>query len=438
MSGGVSTFYGMQTALRGLLAEQRSIDVTGHNIANVGTAGYTRQEAVLRASPAGQVTTGSGQPGHLGAGVDVTAYQRVRNSFLDVQYRAQSMQLGYATQTATTLGDAELTLNEPSDAGLSAQLSSFWDSWSDLAKYPEDATARQTLVQQGASLAGSFKSIDSQLAALQTQATGEYATLTAANGQVATIAKEIGQLNGSIATMVQVGDAPNDLLDRRDLLIDQLSALAQVSVTQQDNGSVTIGFGDAATPLVDGTTVTWPQALGTPGGKLGALKDLGAAGGKLDAYRTQLSSVAQTLADTVNAVHGSPPFFSYTPGSAATSLAVNVTASQITATTSANAGANEVAIAVSALRSGAADTAYRGFVTGMGSDVDGANRAQANADALTSAVDDRRQSTSGVSLDEEMTNLVRFQRAYQASARAMSTMDDMLDQLINRTGRVGL
>jgi flagellar hook-associated protein 1 FlgK len=102
-------------------------------------------------------------------------------------------------------------------------------------------------------------------------------------------------------------------------------------------------------------------------------------------------------------------------------------------------GATDKAVAVSQLAGAATiDGAYNAFVTQVGAQVDEANRQQANAQALTDSVSDRRQSVSGVSMDEEMTNLVKFQRAYQASARAMTTMDDMLDVLINRTGKVGL
>jgi flagellar hook-associated protein 1 FlgK len=102
-------------------------------------------------------------------------------------------------------------------------------------------------------------------------------------------------------------------------------------------------------------------------------------------------------------------------------------------------GSNDIASRVAALRDGpAVDGAYRAFVARVGADVREATRQNANAQALTDAVEDRRQSVAGVSMDEEMSNLVRFQRSYQASARAMSTMDEMLDVLINRTGRVGL
>jgi flagellar hook-associated protein 1 FlgK len=437
----ISSFYGLQTALRGLLAQQQSIDVTGHNIANASTPGFSRQEANLVASPALQVPAGavsSGAGAYLGSGVDVQSYQRVRDGFLDVQYRAQSMRLGFATSNASTLSNAELALNEPSDNGISAQLTDFWNSWSDLANSPDDPATRSALVQSGKTLADSFSALDSQLSTLQQQASDQYATLTQPGGKVDAIAKELGQLNTSISTAIQAGETPNDLMDRRDQLLDQLSSLGQTSVTAQSDGSVTVAFGDAGSPLVDHGTVTWPQSLTAPGGQLGALKQLSDPGGTLDTYRTNLNAVVKTLADSVNAIHGTPPFFTYTAGSEASTLSVGVTADTIVPGSGTAPGSNDIASAVADLRQGAADGAYRSFVTGIGSDVAGAQRDQATAQALTDSIDNSRASVSGVSLDEEMTNLVKFQRAYQASARAMSTMDDMLDTLVNRTGRVGL
>jgi flagellar hook-associated protein 1 FlgK len=437
----ISSFYGLQTSLRGLLAQQRSLDVTGHNIANVNTEGYSRQSADLTASPAMLVPSGAvfdGGGAQLGSGVDVLAYKRIRDSFVDVQFRAQNMRLGYQSATQTVLQDAETALAEPGDDGISAQLAAFWDAWSVVGHDAGDPAARQALVEQGSTLADAFATVDGQLKQLADAAAAEYASLTAPNGKVHAIGKELGQLNGAISNALQAGSTPNDLMDRRDLLLDQLSELGQVSLTPQDNGSVTVAFGDAATALVDGTTVTWPQALTAPNGRLGALKQLSDPDGTLDTYRKGLSGAARTLADAVNDLHASPPFFTFTDGSEAATLKVGVTASQIVTSVTTDPGANDVANKIAGLRSGAADAAYRTFVSTLGADVNAVNREQANAKALTQSVDNRRQSVAGVSLDEEMTNLVRFQRAYQASARSMSTMDEMLEQLITRTGRVGL
>jgi flagellar hook-associated protein 1 FlgK len=238
-------------------------------------------------------------------------------------------------------------------------------------------------------------------------------------------------------------------MDRRDQLLDKLSQLGQVSVTDLGNGSIDVNFGDAANPIVGDTTVNWPQSInnaGPPptsaGGKLGALYDLFKPGGTIASLQSDLNGIAKDLADKVNALHNpggtGTDFFSYTSGSEASTIAVNVTASGVVTSTSGAVGDNDIARAISELRGGTTDSLYSTFVTRIGSMVQDAQRQQSSAQALVDSVDSRRQSTSGVSMDEEMTNMVRFQRAYQASARAMSTMDEMLDTLVNRTGKVGL
>jgi flagellar hook-associated protein 1 FlgK len=437
----ISTFFGLQTSLRGLLANQRALDVTGHNVANAGTEGYSRQEAVLSAAPALRVSAGAVQSGggaQLGAGVDVLAYRRVRDTFLDLQYRTQSSTLGQRSETTRSLDRAELALAEPGDNGIAAMLDKFWSSWSDLANSPESPSARQALVDQGATVASALATLDGQLQTVGQQALAEYGSLTSATGDVAGMATEIAQLNTAISAALSGGTTPNDLFDRRDLLLDRLSTLARVSTTETSPGVLDVRFGDAAAPLVSGATVTWPQALTAPGGQLGALLAVGGGGGTIASYRTDLDAMAKQLADSVNAIHATPPFFTYTSGAAASTLAVNVTAATVKASTTTNPGANDLALQVAALRGGGADAAYGALVARIGGDLRNAQRDEGNAQALVAAVDDRRQSTAGVSMDEEMTNLMRFQRGYQASARALSTMDETLDTLINRTGKVGL
>jgi flagellar hook-associated protein 1 FlgK len=444
----VSSFYGLQTSLRGLLAQQRSMDVTAHNIANASTQGYSRQEATLAASratniPAGATQNGSGA--HLGSGVDVVSYRRVRDTFLDLQFRGQATNLGGHAARSSALDRAELSLAEPSDDGLNAQLSKFWNAWSDLANSPESPASRQALYSQASALGTAFGTIDSQLAMVGDQARGEYTDLVARGGEVDSLAKEIASLNDTIKRFVTAGDQPNDLQDRRDLLLDRLSELGQVSVKQgSEAGSINVYFGDAAEPLVKDAVATWPQELTAPGGRLGALLKVGGPSGDLAGYRASLDGIASTIADAVNAVHGTGrggtagPFFAYTAGAAASTLRVAVTPSQIAASATPSAGGNDVAGKIAALRGGQGDSSYKAFVARIGTDVRESKRLETNAEILTRAVDDRRSSVSGVAMDEEMSNLVKFQRAYQASARAMSTMDEMLDVLINRTGRVGL
>jgi len=446
----ISTFFGLETTLRGLLAQQGALDVTSHNIANANTIGYSRQEAVFSASDPLQVVDGAklSTLASLGTGVDIQSYQRIRNQFLDLQYRAQNMVLGQQTATSGALSQVETGLQEPGDNGLSKQLQQFWSAWSDLSNNPNSSGARQALYQQAGTVAQTLHSLDSQLTDAANQASAEYTSITGAGGDVSQIATQIASLNSAIKKSVAAGDHPNDLMDKRDQLLDQLSGFAQVSVNDLGNGSIQVSFGDAANPLVDDGTVNWPQTLnnaGPPptssGGKLQALNDIFKTGGMVDSLRADLNNVAGTLATQVNGIHntGGPTgvdFFTVTSGSEAASIAVNVTASTIVA--SSATGTGDIAAQIANLRGTATDSAYSAYVTRIGSMSQDSQNRQATAQALTNSVDSSRQSTSGVSMDEEMTNMVKFQRAYQASARAMSTMDQMLDTLINRTGSVGL
>ncbi len=233
-------------------------------------------------------------------------------------------------------------------------------------------------------------------------------------------------------------------MDKRDALLDKLSKYGQVSTNANADGTVDVAFGGvAAPPLVAGTAVNWsgPPAGWNPGGRLGGLLSLSQPGGVIDSFVTELDTVANSVITSVNGAlaAGTPPFFT---GNSADTMTVNPAAKAAPQLLAGGPGAaaeeNGAARAVEALRGGAADQAYRAFVARMGTEVADADRKTANAQVLTDSVEDRRQSVAGVSLDEEMSNLVRFQRAYQASSRAMSTMDEMLDVLINRTGKVGL
>jgi flagellar hook-associated protein 1 len=453
----ISSFYGLQTSLRGLLAQQRALDTTGHNIANANTQGYSRQEAVLQATPALPIPAGgtiTGAPAHLGSGVDVQAYRRIRDSFVDLQYRAQNTALGGWTAQSDALSRAEGALNEPGDQGITSQLAAFWDAWSDVANAPEDPAAKQALVEQGQALADSLGTVRGQITLVQSQTMAQYQDLTRPassgdpGGEIAQTAAEIAQLNDSIRRSVTAGDSPNDLLDRRDQLLDTLSGYGQISVSDNGDGSVAVAFVDTASAstygIVDGTAVQWagPPASWSPGGTLGGLLAVGdPATGTLQGYVAALDGVAGTLRDLVNGAYQGT-FFESGPGPAAASLRVAralATDPRAVDPGTGNAGSNDLALAVAALRNDArVDGSYQAFVARVGAEVKGATRQEANAEALTTAVEDRRQSVSGVSMDEEMSNLVRFQRGYQASARAMSTMDEMLDVLINRTGKVGL
>src|SRR5919112_3395941 len=213
----ISTFMGLQTSLRGLLAHQQAIDTTSHNVANANTEGYSRQDAVLGATSALEIAAGefaAGGSAHIGTGVSVQAYKRIRDGFLDLQYRAQAMQVGDQETRSTQLDQVELALAEPSENGIADQLSKFWNGWADVSNSPDDVAARQALIDQAKNLAATFQTVDTQLTTVKSQASAEYAALTGPAGDVESIAKEIATLNGAIKQFTANGDQPNDLMDR--------------------------------------------------------------------------------------------------------------------------------------------------------------------------------------------------------------------------------
>jgi flagellar hook-associated protein 1 FlgK len=466
----ISTFTGLETALRGLMAQQQALDITGQNITNASTPGYTRQTVSLATTPELQTAPGV----ELGTGVTVTGYQRVRDAFLDVQYRAQSMLQGSAQASEDGLGQVENVINEPSSTGLNSLLSAYWSAWQTVSNQPQDMAARQSLVEAATSLTQGFNGISSQLSTIQSQTSQNIAlTVAQANSDGATIQK----LNAAIATATAAGDSPNDLLDQRDSALDDLSSLGSVSAVNNSDGTVTVSFDgvtladatNAYTLSVSGTTISnnkpTPEtaSVSATNGKLGALINL--SGTTIPGYQSTLNTIASTLITQTNAIQaggndvngvahaggygldGSTgvDFFS---GSDASDIAVNVTAAQVAAASTASApGDNTNALAMAniqtdttlaPLNGATIDGAYDQLVTTIGSDSQSAQRSTSNANVIVQSIQNQRDSVSSVSMDEEMTNLVKYQQGYQASARALTTMDDVLELLITRTGRVGL
>jgi flagellar hook-associated protein 1 len=454
----IPSYSGLQTALSGLEAAQAAIDTVGQNIANANTPGYSRQRVVQTENnpltiPALSSITGQGA--QVGLGVDITTITRVRDQFLDSQYRAQNTTTSGDNTASTLLGQVQAALNEPSSSGLSTALNKFWTAWSGLQNNPTDQGAMQAVLGAGGTVAQGLNTLSGSLTTLESQVTGQYNTLTdPASGPVASDANAIAALNVQISQAQTSGLDANTLLDQRDALVDDLSQYSNVYVTQQSNGMVNVSFGNAAkaaaggaadaTPLVRGASVNLAPNMtdanlsgsrGTLGSLLG-LYDSTTGTGRIASYLTQLDGVANQLVSSVNGAISSadtagaiaPPFFAAT-GTTAATIAVNpsVTSSSPPYTAAeANAVAN--------LSGKAADQAYNAFVTQIGGDVHAAQSAQQTAQSLLSAIGNQRQSISGVSLNEEMTNLIQYQQAYQASARVMNAIDAALNTLINQVG----
>jgi len=444
----ISSFLGIETALRGLEAQQRALDVTGTNITNANTPGYTRRVATLvetqglRDVPAGV----------LGTGVSVQSYTRIRDGVLDYQARGQGMLLGYQTARRDGLSQVEATLSEPSDTGLSSLFDKFWSSWQDLANQPTSTAARQAVLGSAQSVAGAIQGLQSRL----TQIDGDTQQgITTTINDLNDTVSQIARLDDAISSQTKTGQqVDGGLLDQRDLMLDKLSSLANVTITPQADGSTTLAIG-SFTLLSSGTQtqVTSVSALGSnlTSGKLAGLVSLDTSIAGSGGYLSELDTLASSLISAVNTqqaagytLNGSASTQAFFTGTDASSIAVNSALTADSSLIAASGAPNEPgngdnALAIANLRgSTSIDGAYQSLVTEIGSD---SREAQRNADVaqtLSDAVENKRESVMGVSIDEEMANLVRFQRGYQASARVMNAMDDVLQTLIERTGRVGL
>jgi flagellar hook-associated protein 1 FlgK len=471
----ISTFNGLNIALSAVQAEQRSLDTTSHNIANASTDGYPRQVSELVARPGLGALSVWGMiiPGQLGQGVEVADVTRIRDIYNDNNLRANYATQGEADVRQTTWQGIESALPEPGSNGLQAAMSSFWTAVQNVSTNPEDTGARQALAQSAQALGLSFQTASNALSAERSDVD------TQANAMVDQInadATQIAHLNTAIAKLNAVGQNPNDLLDQRDKLVDELSSLGNTTTTPGANGVVTVKLGGVV--IVDPSTATGlPATIPTratfnPGYPASPAVAAGLTGGQLkgllDAYTTtlnpasagsipaKLDQLAISIHDAVNAQHAlgfdktgtaGGLFFAGATITGASELAVNpaiVANPSLIAASSTAAGApgdSSNMLALIGIRSAAAPTGstlgstfddfYGGMVSGMGLAAQTADRDVTTADTVVNTLEDRRSQVSGVSLDEEMTNLLKFQHAYSAAGRAMSTLNDMLDTLVH-------
>lgn len=467
----MSSFAGLRLAESGLAAARAGMTVTGQNIANQTTPGYTRQR--VDQAPVGATGQTSLWPSVLrvGEGVTVTGIARLGDEVLDARVRDALSASGYWSARATAAGQAEVTMAEPTKDGLAANLDRFWAGWADLANNPDSATAQvvlnnaQVLVGQ---IAAGYHSIAGQWEGLRGQVDRQVADVNTAAVQVAV-------LNGQIREAVQSGRNVNELIDQRNLLAQQLSTAIGATGTLEADGTLTVRVdgnalvaGDRARALVAGgpsgiadggrVAVAWTDrpgvALSVTGGTIGGtISALAPAsdGGSLAAVATAYNDTATALATAVNDIHrsgetsggaaGGDFFALYPAGPAALGLSVVPDSIGELALAAPGAGPLDTTIAdrISALGASAAGPSktWSDFVTGFGVTVAGdaqrANIAETGAVAATAA----QQSNASVDGDEETINLLTYQTAYQASARVLTAMDEALDLLINRTGLVG-
>jgi len=468
--------------LTSLYAQRRGLDVTGENIANANTEGFTRQKVRMQAQAGGVHPGIYSTTDQVGAGVAVSGVERSRNEYLEERGRAEHASSAYLSTQKGSYDLIESVLAEPSDTALQARLHDMWDGWNDVANNWQDPSTRSALLERSRTVA---ITLNDTYASLSGQFTANRNQLDAYVDQVNTLATSIADMNQQIVVAQSAGLEANELRDQRDVKVMELAELTGASAQSKKSGAVNVYIGNGA--LVNDFSARTVRLAGpatldslTPANHV-ALKwndtDTAAAAGgtmgaMLDTMNTiipdvtaKLDDVASKLAATVNTAlaggvdeNGDPVTGGYDlngdPGTAmfagATAKTIEVIIDDPDKVAFSKGFPKDPDNAIAALDNGVADAladvgiagtgpdqAYQAMIGQLGVAAQSAARRSEIQDSVTDQVDTSRDAESGVNLDEEMTNLLTYQRGYEAASRVLTTIDSMLDQLINRTGLVG-
>lgn len=421
MSGLLST---LNTAKSGMNVSQVAIQTTSHNISNINTPGYSRQRVNQSASspysmPGKNSNFGAGQ---IGTGAQIDNVTRIRNSFYDYQYRSESHQYGSTSVKYEYFKNIEGIFNEPSDTAISSSLNSFFNSWSELSKDPQSSGVKSVVIENGKYLSNSINSAFKRLESLEEglDKQSEYIM-----DEVNSMLSQLDKLEKNIKIIQGSGKSPNDFLDQRDQLLDNLSfklnindkdVKATLKKAYDANGKVTL----------DDLTKSGVKISGELEGTLSMKQEI-------NKYKDGLKQLSNTITSNVNDAAGQEIFkakdgelISINPEMLQEPEKINVTA--------------DIALKVYELKSEkiningkdmTINTFYNSMIQDLGQSSAAVIRDESNQSKLLENIDSSRSSVSGVSLDEEMISLVQLQHTYSANAKVMSTIDSLLDVVVN-------
>jgi flagellar hook-associated protein 1 FlgK len=477
-------FSGINLALRAVLTHQQAIQVTNHNVANANTKGYSRQEAVLAAGTAYSV--GMGTAGQIGTGVYVQRIRRFNLDFFDGRYRQESGEAKRWEVKRDILKQVEVSLAETSTDSLTSKLDNFWAGWKAVADDPQSIPLREDLIDRAKQVADAFNWRSEQLRMIRKD---QDLSLQQNVQEVNSIAEQIARINIEIRRVTSVGDQPNDLSDKRDVLLDRLAELTGATSQQQENGEVMVSIGGHILVMGNSTLkltaepnpandnlveVRWAdngQLLNAPRGEIKGL--LEARDEDIVTQIKGLNDLAQAFATRINELQQSgysldttwtasppPPTPPYDrspalfdlsgTGGAAAQIHINseifgypsrIAAAQTINAAGDGSNANAITNVQYELLMGGGTTTFNNFYTQQvgkfGLAIEQAKDYATDHQLVAESLNSMSESVSGVNLDEEAANLAKEQRAFEAASRLLTAFDEMLDRIINSTGLVG-
>lgn len=464
----IGLFSALNMAARAMDTQQAGIEVTGQNLSNVNNPNYSRQ--VLQISTSSPVATNIGIEG---TGVQATGVQQIVSQVLNTQIQAENSASSYWQTQQQALQFAQANLGQQissassgsgeSSQGIASALSNFFNDLQTLSTEPNSLSERQVVLGDAGTLASQFNQVSQQLGSLTSQLNTQLQSDVTNGNQ---LLSSIASLNNQIASaQLNTNSSPNDLLDEREKDIEDLANLTNISVAPQTNGTVNISIGGVQ--MVSGGNVTDTMQVYNAGGGQMLVKATtagtpltltgGSIAGEIDArdgpvatLSSNLNTLATQLINAVNAVHktgysltGSTNalFFS---GSDASNISVNqalvnnpalIQTSGVQGDTGDNTVALQMAQLANQLNAGLNNQtfsqSYDGTVAEIGQSLSSANNEVGDQQTVQQMLQQQRSSISGVSLVEEMGNLSAYQNAYEASAHMMTTVDQMLQELLS-------
>ncbi len=428
----------LETAKMTLLNTQIQIQTASHNIANAESATYARQKAVIASNYATRV-----EGGWVGTGAHVNAIIQMRDQFLEMRLRDSISDESKYESLASQLETIQAAFSDDGDTGITQALGEFWDAWDLLAQDPDGIIEQTGVYQSAQNLADT---IGTAYDRLNTIATDEIPariddTVEKANALI----DRIAEINLSITKSETSQYPANDLRDARYEALQELSELIPIDYSEDANGVVTVQTTDdsGSVTIVSGGVPTHITSSSTiSGGQLGGLREVltdltGSADGTVDGYMDRLNRFTASLISEVNAIHGQnggPAVFTGTDASTITASTTFLDG-QSAADESARAVAMAAFQGTSVTFSDGKSATLSGYLSDIqkqiGSDTKLASDTAEYDAALRAQLETRQQAVSGVSIDEEMVDLLQFQQVYQAAAKIVSTTADLLNVVVN-------
>ncbi len=437
-----------------LFTYQRALSIVSDNIANANNPNYSRRLVVL----------GTERPDYranftFGAGVKLDHVLRVSNEITERQIRNANQNFYSAQKEAQVLSQVESLYSEPSDYGLSNLINKFFESWDDLSVDPTSSPLRTSVIQAAQQLSEKIQNIHDDLTQIQSDMRADAQNMVS---KINTITEQIHMLNKQIYEASVVGYSPNDLLDKRDALLNELSQIANINVNIDKNNVANVSIGGVF--AVDGLhrvefklaqedgklkvqTKDGAATVSLRGGELKAVTDIFAE--KVPKYLESLDALTQKIYDSVNNVHKkgytntNPPqdgilfFTSYENGELKINEKILENPSMIAVSKDGTNGNNEIALEIAGLRNVTYEDGltisenYSNYISEIANDIQVSSQDADSYNLVLAQLEQQKMQYSGVSTDEEMVNVLKYQKSYDAAAKLITLADDLLETLIN-------